>query len=120
VSNSQLDVLVIALFALHLGVLASAIFWQPARPAVLWLNAADAALALAFLAMQPKYFHGPPLDWQVIAFAAFEVAVLIVVALALRGSRVAMGLAWGALAVHLTASGLAALFALTFKITRLF
>lgn len=117
-SNGELDVLVIAMLALHLGVLAAAIPWKRARPAMLWLNGGDALFALACQIPHPRAFL-PPFDWQVIAFSAFEIAALTVVVMAMRGVRYALPAAWAIFAFHLGVSALAVVFALTFKITRL-
>jgi hypothetical protein len=116
-SNGELKLLVLVLLGLHAGVLALGLM-RRGRPAVLWLSGGDAAAALASLATHPAAFH-PPLDWPVVAFAAFEALVLVCVAMAVRGVRFARAAVWFAFAVHLVASGLAVAFALTFKITRL-
>jgi hypothetical protein len=117
-SNEELDALVFAILALHLGVLAAAIWRRAARPALLWLTGGDALFALAWQIPHPQAFL-PPFDWQVIAFSAFEITVLAVVVMALRGVRYATAAARTAFAIHLTFSILAVVFALTFKITRL-
>jgi len=118
-SNSQLDVLVVAWFAAHLSVLIAAVVWRRARPAVIWLGGLDAACALIWLAIHPAWFR-LPLDLQVLGWAGFELIALATSVLALRRMRAAVVGAWTAFGVHGIASALAALFALTFKITRLF
>jgi len=90
-----------------------------ARPAVIWLGGLDAACALTWLAIHPAWFRRPP-DWQVLGWAGFELIALATSVLALRRMRAAVVGAWTAFGVHGIASALAALFALTFKITRLF
>jgi len=56
----------------------------------------------------------------VAALAAFEIAVLAAVVMAVRGIRAGAAAVWVAFAAHLVASGLALAFALFFKIDRLF
>ena len=118
-SNGQLDALAIGLFVTHLAVLGLAIAWRPARPAVLWLNALDAACALVWLSIHPLWFRLPP-DWLVLGWTVFELIALAASALALRRVRAAVVAAWAALGLHTLAAVLAVLFALTFRMTRLF
>jgi hypothetical protein len=118
-SNGQLDALAIGLLAAHLAVLGLAIAWRNARPAVIWLNAVDAACALVWLSIHPLWIRLPP-DWLVLGWAVFELIALAVSALALRRVRAAVVVAWAALGLHTLAAALAVLFALTFRITRLF
>ena len=116
-SNRQLIFLVAALLAAHLAVLVLALL-RRGPPVALWLTAADAAAVLGWQALHPRAFRAP-VDWPVVALAGFEVLVLAVVVLAGRGGRLAGAAVCVAFALHLVASGLAVVFALTFRITRL-
>ncbi len=116
-TNFQLDVLVVGLLALHIAALALALA-RRGRP-WLWLNALVATGLLIGVALNPRAFL-PPIDWQLAALAGFEIAVLIATVFALRGALPAVIASWAVFALHLIASGLATVFALTFKITRLF
>ena len=118
-SNAELDVVVLAIFALHLGVLIQALFWRREQRPLPALNAGLAVATLLVLtARGPRYLA--PADWPVIGFAAFEVAVLVCAAQALTGRRWAMWASRAAFGLHFVVSVLAAIFALTFKMTRLF
>lgn len=118
-SNSQLDVLVVAVLIVHLLVLAIASAKRRFRSAVLWLNAADAAVVLVWLAINRQWAH-PPLDWPVVGLGVFDLAALTASVLAIRRVRGALVAAWITFSGHVVISALAAVFALTFKFTRLF
>ena len=117
-SNSQLTFVAVGALAIHVLVLTAALVRRAPLHAF-GLNLAVACILLAALAFNPKWLR-PPIDLPVVAFAVLEVLVVVMAALAFRGHRPAMVGSWIAFALHLLASGLAVLFVLTFKVTRLF
>ena len=117
-SNDQLTFVAVGALLIQLLVLGAAVVRR--RPMQLFgFTLGLACILLGALALDPKWLR-PPVDLQVAAFALFEVLVVAVAALALRGHRAAKAGAWIAFALHLAASGLAVAFVLTFKINRLF
>ena len=78
-----------------------------------------ATVALIALASNLRWLR-TPVDLQVAGLAVLEIVVVTLAALALaRGYRAAVVGSWIVFALHLLASGLAVVFVLTFKITRL-
>jgi hypothetical protein len=118
VSNDQLTFVAVGALLIQLLVVGAALVRrQPVQVFAFTLGLA--CILLGALALNPKWLRAP-VDLPVAGFALFEVLALLVAALALRGYRAAKVGAWIAFALHLAASGLAVVFVLTFKITRLF
>lgn len=116
-SNLTLDVVTVGLLGLHFAALA---LWLTRKTRLwLWLNGAVATVVLIGVAFNARAFL-PPIDGQVVALALFEAAVLAAMVAALRGALAGKIASGAAFAIHLAVSGLAVVFALTFKITRLF
>jgi len=116
--NPRLTVVTLAILAVHLGVAAAWLLRGRRIGPVLALNAAAALAILALLgASSQASAYG--IDWQVVALAGFEVAVLAAAALAWRGVRAGQAASWVAFALHVLASMGAVAFALLFRIDRL-
>ena len=117
---SNLQLMVVALAALLSHILAAGFALVRRRTApVFILNLAVAGGALMVLFRDPRWLRAP-IDWQVVALAVLQVLVLAAAAMALRGGyRAATVGSWAAFGLNFLVSGLAVVFALTFKITRL-
>lgn len=116
-SNAQLTFVAVGALVVHLLSLAGAVMRR--QPALAFgLNLAVAGLLLIALVQDIKWLR-PPVDWQVVGLAAFELPAAAAAVLALRGYRPAALASWAVFALHLLASALAVAFVLTFKINRL-
>ncbi len=118
-SNTALMVLTLGAFCLHLLSLAVAVTRR--RPQVLARIVLIFAAAIVFLAAFNLRWAWPPLSPPLIVLVLIELAIAAVaIAALLRRSRWTLAAAYAAFGLHTLASALAALFALTFKIDRLF
>jgi uncharacterized membrane protein (UPF0136 family) len=118
VSNPQLTLLTVAALLAHVLALAAALMHRGPQ-AAFGLNFAVGVVALVALASNLRWLR-TPVDLQVAGLAALEIVVITLAALALtRGYRAAVVGSWVVFALHFLASGLAVVFVLTFKITRL-
>lgn len=116
--NMIFQALAIAALALHLAVLGAGLLgWRRAMP---MLNAVMALAVLAWLLARLPRLIAPPADLTMLALLGFEIFVLRLALLASRGSGSAARLSWLVFALHLAASAAAAVFALTFRMERLF
>lgn len=116
--NMIFQALAIAALALHLAVLGAGLLgWRRAMPL---LNAVMAAAVLAWLLARLPRLIAPPADLTMLALLDFEIFVLRLALLAFRGGGSAGRLSWLVFALHLAASAAAAVFALTFRMERLF
>lgn len=117
-SDALITTFVAIALAAHLGALAAALMGRGVK-AILALDIAVAVAVLAHIVTHPKAF-ALGIDWQTIWLGAFEIAVLVVAVAPLRGLRPALAGAWIAFGVHTLALAAALVFALTFKMDRLF
>ena len=117
-SNAVFTPLTSAILVAHLGVLAWSIARRRMGRPMLALNAAAAACILAYLAVHgaQRSFAADP---QLLALAIFEVVVLAFAVWAHGRKRLALAGVILTFAAHTAVSGLAAAFALLFRITRL-
>ncbi|WP_431281340.1 hypothetical protein ACQW02_18280 [Humitalea sp. 24SJ18S-53] len=116
-SNTTFAAAAGAILLAHLAALGWGI-WRSGR-VMLWLNAVVAAGAIGALILQhPGLAWGGDTPLQ--ALLGFEVVVLALAAMALRGVPVAWWLSMAGFALHLCAAAGMLVFALTFRITRLF
>ena len=117
-SNLQLTLATVAALLAHVLALAAALMHRGPQ-AAFGLNFTVAVVALVALASNLRWLR-TPVDLPVAGLAVLEILVLALAALAqARGYRAAVAGSWIVFALHFLASGLAAVFALTFKITRL-
>lgn len=102
----------------HIAALIAALMGRGARPALV-LDIAVAVAVLAYIAAHPKAF-AMGIDWAIVWLAVFEVAVLVVAIPPLIAARQPFAGAWVAFGLHTAALAAALIFALTFRIDRLF
>ncbi|HLZ73493.1 hypothetical protein [Phenylobacterium sp.] len=118
-SNAELAALTVIALGLHLLALTVAL-WRR-RPQV--AARIDLIFAVAILVMLASNLRWPLPPWNgpLVGFAVLELAIAAVALSAMRTTtRWAMAGVWAGFAWHTALSALAVLFALTFKMNRLF
>jgi hypothetical protein len=119
VSNLTLQIVVCVILAAFLLALAAAVFVTKSAVPLMLVNLATALCVLVYLAVHPKLLAAP-VDMQMLWLSAFELGVLTISILALRGVRFFIAPSCIIFALHFLAASAATAFAFLFKITRLF
>ena len=118
-SNAELAALTVVAFGLHLLTLTVAV-WRRRPQVVARIDLIFAAAILFMLALNLRW-PLPPLNGPLVGLAVLELAIATAALLAMRtAARWAMTACWAGFAWHAAMSALAVLFALTFKMNRLF
>jgi hypothetical protein len=117
-SNAALTAITLAFLAAHVAALILALARKPAGAAA--IPAVNIVVAVVLLAYNVPRLVAYPGDGQRVALALFEALALALAAAALWRMRLAYGGSCVVFALHGLASIAAVVFALTFKITRLF
>ena len=117
-SNTALQLVTAAMLAAHLGALVVAAGSRWGDRAVLLVNIATASAVVLYQA--PSAVHGSFWnDGQLLALTLFELATLLLAALAWRGRRAALIASYVSFAVNGLACAAAVAFAFTFRMSRL-
>ena len=117
-SNAALTGVTLAFLAAHIAALILALTWKPAGAAA--IPAVNIAVAVVLLAYNVPRLAADPSDGQRLVLAAFEALALALAAAALWRMRLTYAGSCVVFALHGLASIAAVVFALKFKITRLF
>ncbi|MDB5415912.1 MAG: hypothetical protein JWR10_4247 [Rubritepida sp.] len=118
-SNSTLTAATVVVLAAHLLALVLALTrWKGGGP-IEAINLAVAVGILVYQALHPLLFR-PPLDEQIVALLCFALVSAAAATAAWWHVPFAIWLCWIAFVLQLLASVAAVVFAMTFRITRLF
>lgn len=117
-SNAQLTAVTLAFLAAHIVAVIAALAWKPGG--AMAIPSVNAAVAVILLAYNVPRLLAYPGDNARLGLAVFETLVLLLAAAAFWRVRLTFAAACAVFAVHSTASLAAVVFALTFRITRLF
>ena len=118
-SNSIFQSTAILLLLAHLGALIGVWFSPRGGSLLLALNAALASAVLLYTVSRARYILAA-VDWPYLGLITFELLALAGALWAFMDNRPAMIWSYVAFGLHACASLAAAIFAFTFKITRLF